>query len=135
MSASASGLVHRLFESLASPDPDTFADAMADDVVFEIPFASAGAPVRIVGREAVRAHLAERWASRPRRSVIHAVSPAVQATADPELFLVETDLDLTRPDGVRVVVRSSVNVVRVRDGAVTLFRDYMNGALIAALAS
>lgn len=134
MPESAAELVHKLFNDLPAGDPSAFADLMDDDVVFEVPFASAGPAEQIRGREAVRTHLAERWNGAPRSLQIHAIHPEVHPTADPELFFVENEVELTTPAGERTSVRSSVNVVRVRDGKVTLFRDYMNGPLLDALA-
>ncbi|WP_216893983.1 nuclear transport factor 2 family protein [Nocardia alni] len=122
---SSRAVVEQLFTQLGTPDATAFADYMAQDAVFEIPFGIPGAPQRIEGREAIREHLAERW-SRISGIRIHGVYPEVHATDDPELFFVENEVDMTRPDGVRSRSRTSVNTVRVRDGKVTLFRDYMN---------
>lgn len=125
-------LVERMFTDLGSVDADVFADLMAPDAVFEIPFTVPGMPERIEGREAIRDHLAQRW-SRTREIQIHGVYPVVHDTSDPELFFVENEVDMTRPDGIRSRARTSVNVVRVRDGKVVLFRDYMDTARLANL--
>ncbi|WP_327111690.1 hypothetical protein OHB12_26500 [Nocardia sp. NBC_01730] len=42
---------------------------------------------------------------------------------------------MTHPGAERARVRTSVNVIRVRDGKVVLFRDYMNTARFAGLAA
>jgi uncharacterized protein (TIGR02246 family) len=126
-------VVERLFIGLGTPDADGFADAMAPDAVFEIPWTLPGMPERLEGREAIREHLAQRWADVSRLR-IHGIHPQVYATSDPELFFVENEVDMTGPDGVRSRVRTSVNTVRVRDGQVVLFRDYMDTGRLAALA-
>jgi uncharacterized protein (TIGR02246 family) len=125
-------LVERLFTTLATPDADAFADALAPDAVFEIPFVLPGMPERLEGREAIRDHLTRRWAGISRIQV-HGVHPEVYETADPELFFVENEVDMTRPDGVRSRRRTSVNTIRVRDGQIVLFRDYMDTARLGAL--
>ncbi|MQY17883.1 nuclear transport factor 2 family protein [Nocardia macrotermitis] len=124
--------VERLFAGLASPDADAFADAMAPDAVFEIPWTVPGLPERLEGREAIREHLAQRWAGRSSLR-IHGVYPHVYDTTDPELFFAENEVDMTGPDGVRWRGRTSVNLIRVRDGQIVLFRDYMDTGRLATL--
>ena len=127
------GLVEQLFTELRTPDAEAFAAYMAEDAVFEIPFTIPGMPQRIEGREAIREHLTQRWSSRISTIQIHGVYPEVYATPDPELFFVENEVEMTGPDGVRSRSRTSVNTVRVRDGKVVLFRDYMDSARLARL--
>ncbi|WP_405132754.1 nuclear transport factor 2 family protein [Nocardia sp. NBC_01388] len=93
-----------------------------------------GFPNRFEGREEIRAHL-ERWWSPQRLSgvVVHGVYPAIYETSDPELLWVENDVELTRPGAERARVRTSVNVVGVRDGQVVLFRDYMDTNRVAEM--
>ncbi|MGW5309871.1 nuclear transport factor 2 family protein [Nocardia thailandica] len=129
-------LVERLFLGLRSRDADVFAGFLAPDAVFEMPFEIPGQPARLEGRESIRDYLAARWAGQGAVGVeIHAVVPTIHETVDPEVFVVENDVELTRPGGPRERVRTSVNVIRVRDGAVTLFRDYMDTPRIAGLAA
>ncbi|AYF74101.1 nuclear transport factor 2 family protein [Nocardia yunnanensis] len=125
-------LVERLFLGLPSRDADRFAALLAPDVVFEIPFPIPGEPTRIEGRERVREYLASRWSGTSGVQV-HGIRPDIHETTDPEVFVVENDVDVTRPSGERGWFRSSVNVIRVRDGLVTLFRDYMDTGRILAL--
>ncbi|WP_196054609.1 nuclear transport factor 2 family protein [Nocardia aurantiaca] len=125
-------LVERLFLGLPSRDADRFAALLAPDVLFEIPFPIPGEPTRIEGRERVREYLASRWSAMPDIE-IHGIRPDIHATTDPELFVVENDIDITRPGGGRGWFRSSVNVIRVRNGLVTLFRDYMDTGRILAV--
>ncbi|MEV6431064.1 nuclear transport factor 2 family protein [Nocardia sp. NPDC051463] len=123
-------LVERLFAILPVRDAEAFVQLLAPDVVFEIPFVLPGMPTRYVGRDEVRAHLTQRWSNLPGIEV-HDIYPEVYETTDPELVLVETEVDMTVPGARRARVRTSVNVVRVRDGKVVLFRDYMDTARLA----
>ncbi|WP_063046390.1 nuclear transport factor 2 family protein [Nocardia pseudovaccinii] len=125
-------LVERLFRELPARDADAFVELLAPDAVFEIPFVIPGMPNRLVGREEIRAHLAQRWSGISRIEV-HGIYPQVYETADPEVVFVENEVDMTVPGAERARVRTSVNVVRVRDGKITLFRDYMDTARFARL--
>ncbi|MGW4241637.1 nuclear transport factor 2 family protein [Nocardia sp. NPDC004722] len=130
-------LVIRLFEGLTSRDPARFAALMAPDAVFEVPFLIPGQPARIEGRERIREYLAERWSGGNMAGIeLHGIRPIVHETTEPGLFITECDIDITRPDRPREWVRSSVNVIRVEDGLVTLFRDYMDtGRIVTLMAS
>jgi ketosteroid isomerase-like protein len=119
-------LVERLFSELRSRDAAAFVAGFAPDAIFEIPFTVPGLPARLAGREAIREHLAQRWSGISGIEV-HAIHPQVYETADPEVLLVENEVDISG----RARVRTSVNVVHVRDGEVVLFRDYMDTARFA----
>jgi ketosteroid isomerase-like protein len=106
---------------------------LTPDAVFEIPFPIPGMPTRLVGHEEIRAHLAQRWSGISGIEV-HGIYPRVYETTDPEVVLVENEVDMTIPGAERARVRTSVNVIRVRDGKVSLFRDYMDTARASRLA-
>lgn len=126
-------LVEQLFRGLPSRDADKFAELMADDAVFELPFRVPGMPERLEGREQIREYLASRWTGMSGLE-IHGITPHIYETTDQGVFVVENDVDMTRPGQERRSVRSSVNVVHVRNGQVTLFRDYMDTARLLSLA-
>jgi ketosteroid isomerase-like protein len=127
-------LVELLFRKLPAADADAFVALLAPDAVFEIPFVIPGMPTRMVGREDIRAHLAQRWSGLSGIEV-HGIYPQIYETSDPEVVLVESEVELTLPGANRARVRTSVNVIRVRDGKVVLFRDYMDTARFTRLAS
>lgn len=126
-------LVEQMFHELPARDADAFVALLAPDAVFEIPFVIPGMPTRLVGRDEIRAHLAQRWSGISGIEV-HGIYPEVYETTDPEVVLVENEVDMTVPGAERARVRTSVNVVRVRDGKVVLFRDYMDTARFARIA-
>jgi len=125
-------LVEQMFHGLPARDADAFVALLAPDAVFEIPFVIPGMPTRLVGRDEIRAHLAQRWSGISGIEV-HGIYPEVYETTDPEVVLVENEVDMTVPGAERARVRTSVNVVRVRDGKVVLFRDYMDTARFARI--
>lgn len=126
-------LVERMFLEMPSRDAAAFANLFSDDGVFETPFPIPGTPERLQGRETIRDYLAQRWASSSGIEV-HGIYPVVHETADPEVVIVENEVDMTIPGSERQRTRTSVNVVRVRDGKVVLFRDYMDTGRFARLA-
>ncbi|MBH0777785.1 nuclear transport factor 2 family protein [Nocardia bovistercoris] len=127
-------VVERLFQELPARDADRFVALLAPDAVFEIPFAVPGMPTRLRGRDEIRRHLEQRWSGLTDIQV-HGIHPVVYETTDPEVVLVENEVDMSRPNAPRERVRTSVNVIRVRDGEVVLFRDYMDTARTARLST
>ncbi|UGT52903.1 nuclear transport factor 2 family protein [Nocardia asteroides] len=127
-------LVEQLLAVVPTRDAAAFTAFFADDAAFELPFGPGGAPVRIEGREAIRAALAQGWSATSAVQV-HAIHPRIYATDDPEVVIVENEVEVTRPGQERTRVRSAVNVIHVRDGAVVLFRDYLDPAPMAAAAA
>ncbi|MEV5647695.1 nuclear transport factor 2 family protein [Nocardia sp. NPDC052254] len=123
-------IVERLFSTLSTRDADGFVAALAADAVFEIPFPIPGVPQRIQGREAIREHLAQRWSGLSGIE-IHGIYPTIYESTDPGVLFVENDVDMT-VSGTRARVHTSVNRVHVRDGEITLFRDYMDTARLAS---
>ncbi|MEV6769642.1 SgcJ/EcaC family oxidoreductase [Nocardia sp. NPDC051030] len=128
---SAKDLVEQLFRGLAARDADAFAEYMAEDGVVEFPYTIPDLPPRVQGREAIREFLTAAW--KDPVGEVHETFPHVYETADPELFFVENEVDVTLPNAARERVPASINVVRVRDHKVLLFRDYLNTARLAGL--
>jgi ketosteroid isomerase-like protein len=125
--------VHRL---VLDRDVEGQADLFAPDGVLEWPFAPAGVPNRLEGREAIRAVLeplgrrVRQAATRPTgvRSVVH-------ETLDPEVVVVELELEgevAATGDAYRLPY---IQVFRVRDGAIVSFRDYFGPRTAEALAA
>ncbi|MDN5855592.1 MAG: nuclear transport factor 2 family protein, partial [Actinomycetia bacterium] len=105
---------------------------LADDGVVEAPFAPPGAPRRFEGRDAFVA------SGVPRREVLdgHIRFTAVRdvvvhETTDPEVAVVEYEVEAVRvADGLRAAAPFAV-VVRVRAGRVVLWREYQDPAAMA----
>ncbi|WP_028933599.1 nuclear transport factor 2 family protein [Pseudonocardia spinosispora] len=90
-----------------------------DDVVFEFPFAPPGAPRRLEGKEALTAHVTGRAARRLAAPRVENLT--VHQSVDPTTLVAEMTV---RGEGG--AERPAIAVVSVREGRITLYRDYWN---------
>jgi ketosteroid isomerase-like protein len=124
--------VHRL---AAAYDLRGQADLYAPDGVLEWPFAPAGLPHRIEGRERIREVLAslEGAVRRAGTRVTAVRMTAVHQTADPEVVIVELEVagELTTTGATYQL--PYIQVLRIRDGQILLFRDYFGPGTATAL--
>jgi ketosteroid isomerase-like protein len=100
-------------------------DALADDVVIEMPFAPPGRPRRFEGRQEWLAFARAEWAALPvrfeecRNVVIH-------ETADPEVIVVEYELAGIVTTTNHRAAAPFIGVLRVRDGKIAGWREYQD---------
>jgi uncharacterized protein len=117
---------------ILSGDVDGFADLFAPDGVIEAPFAGLpGAPLRLEGREAIRVHSRQVMAS-PFRVEDFEVAELYQ-TQDPEVVIVEMRTKGTMTTTGRSFTAASVQVLRIRDGRIVLFRDFADTRVLDQL--
>jgi len=107
---------------LLSGDIDGFVDLFAPDGVIEAPFAPPGAPSRLEGREAIREYSHHLMAS-PLRLEDYEVTELYQ-TQDPEVMIVEMRTKGTLTTTGLSFAATSIQVFRVREGQIVLFRDF-----------
>jgi len=104
-------------------DVDGFADLFAPDGVIEGPFTGPpGAAMRLEGREAIREY-SRRVLAAPLRLDDFEVTELYQ-TQDPEVVIVEMRTRGTLTATGRSFVATSIQVLRIREGRIVLFRDY-----------
>ena len=114
---------------ILSGDADGFADLFAPDAVIEAPFAPPGAPARLVGREAIREYARHVVAS-PLRLEDFEVAELYQ-TPDPEVVIAEMRAKATVITTGRSVAATSIQILRIRDGQIVLFRDFADPRVLA----
>jgi ketosteroid isomerase-like protein len=107
---------------ILSGDADGFADLFAPYAVIEAPFAPPGAPSRLEGREAIREYSRQVMAS-PLRLEDFEVAELYQ-TQDPEVVIVELRTKGTLTTTGRSFVATSIQILRIREGQIVLFRDF-----------
>ena len=111
-----------------SGDADGLADLFAPDAVIETPFAPPGAPSRLEGREAIRAYSRHVIAS-PLRLDEYEVTELYQ-TQDPEVVIVEMRGKATLTTTGQSFAATSVQILRIREGQILLFRDFANPRIL-----
>lgn len=126
----------RFRDGMLAGDPAGLESLLADDAVVEVPFAPPGAPRRFDGRDAFVASVASRrdgLAERIRFTGVREV--AVHETTDPEVAVIEYEVEAVRiADGLRAAAPFAV-VVRVRNGRIALWREYQDPAAMALVAA
>src|ERR1700761_1050874 len=115
-------VVERRRQVLLDNDVDGFADLFAPDGVMEMPTAAAGAPRRIAGRQAITEFSRQTVPGVRVDSLEHV---AVHETGDPEVIIAETITRATLTATGESFTTQSIQVFRVRDGQIVLFRTYV----------
>lgn len=111
-------------ELLLKQDVDGFVDLFAPDAVIELPFAGPGMPSRLDGQQAIR-DFSRRTAASPLR-IDDLEATAVYHTHDPEVVIIELVSRGTVTSTGGTFAGTSIQVFRIRDGKIVLFRDYFN---------
>jgi uncharacterized protein len=108
---------------LLNGDADGFADLFAPDGVIELPFAGLpGFPARVAGREAIREQ-ARHLLALPLRLESFEIAELYQ-TLDPEVVIVEMRTTATVTTTGESFTATSIQILRIRDGQIVLFRDF-----------
>ena len=108
---------------ILSGDVDGFADLFAPDGVIEVPFTGQpGAAMRLEGREAIREY-SRRVMAAPLRLEDFEVTELHQ-TRDPEVVIAEMLTRGTLTATGRSFAATSIQVLRIREGQIVLFRDF-----------
>src|SRR6266700_4072844 len=122
-SATPADVLARRRQLMLDGDADGLADLFAPDAVIEFSFhGPPGTPVRLAGREVIREYSRQVMAS-PLRLEDYEVAELYQAQ-DPEVVIVEMQAKATVTTTGRSITATSIQVLRIRDGHIVLFRDY-----------
>jgi ketosteroid isomerase-like protein len=109
-----------------------FASLFAENGVLAYPFGLPGQPAELRGRQAIRAYFGD--ASRSRDLLImEGIEALVRETDDPEVVVTE----ITHHGQSKVTGEPyrhvALGVIRVRDGEIVRYDDYMNPIAVARL--
>jgi ketosteroid isomerase-like protein len=123
-SATPADVLARRRRLILGGDADGYADLFAPDAVVEAPFAPPGAPSVLEGREAIGEYSRRVMAS-PLRLEEYEVAELYQ-TQDPEVVIVEMRTKGTLTTTGQSFTATSIQILRVREGQIVLFRDFAN---------
>ena len=113
-------------------DADAFAELFAPDAVIEFAFhGPPGTPVRLAGREVIREY-SRRIMTSPLRLEAYEVTELYQAQ-DPEVVIVEVSAKATLTTTGRSITATSIQVLRIKDGHIALFRDFADPRVMEAV--
>ena len=123
-------ILERFQQAAIDKSLDDMLDLYAEDAVHEFPFTRPGLPSRLDGREQIQAFLEANWQANPLQ--YHAYrNVMIHETADPEVIVVEQDATGTASTTGRDFALPNIVVLRVRDGRIVHFRDYVNLVAVA----
>ena len=129
MTATSREVVEQVLRTSLDMDTDTFISLLDPNCHLEWPYRPAGMPAGFQGREQIREFLTAQAKGlvrfdEYRNTVIH-------ETTDPEVVIVEYDAHgIVIPTGVPLHQRI-IAVLRIRDGLVVSYRDYLNPLVLA----
>ncbi|HEX3961924.1 MAG TPA: nuclear transport factor 2 family protein [Trebonia sp.] len=122
-SVTPADVLARRRQAMLNGDADGFADLFAPDAVMEFSFhGPPGTPVRVEGREAIREY-SHRVLALPLRIEGYEAAELYQAQ-DPEVVIAEMRTEGTVTTTGRSITATSIQVLRIRDGHIVLFRDF-----------
>ncbi|MCO1658968.1 nuclear transport factor 2 family protein [Pseudonocardia humida] len=109
------------------------ADLFAEDGVMRFPFTAPGMPAELAGRETIRAFYGALGGQGRRALDIEGVDLIVRETDDPEVIVTEIEHHgRSRATGGPYRFRA-LGVVRVRDGEIVSYDDYMDPVAMATI--
>jgi uncharacterized protein len=130
-SATPRQVFERLQRSVRDGDRAAVVDLMAPDGTMAYPFAVPGFPAVIQGREEIRSLLGASRAAEALR--FEELDATVHETADPEVIVAECELRGSVVATGEPFRLPSIGVIRVRDGEIVSYRDYVNPLGTASL--
>ena len=128
-SATPADVLARRSQLMLDGDADGFAALFAPDAVIEFSFhGPPGTPARLAGREAIREYSRQVMVS-PLRLEAYEVTELYQ-TQDPEVVIAEMRAKAAMTTTGRAITATSVQILRIRDGHIVLFRDFADPRIL-----
>ena len=125
-------MVELIRKMVEGRDGVLFSQLFADDGVIEYPFAAPGFPTVYSGRPAIEG-LVERMRGARDLFDIHEVTAVAHETTDPEVVVAEIEHSGHSHVNDAPYKVSALGIIRVRDGKIVHYRDYMNPVAMAEL--
>ena len=124
--------VAELVRKMVAGEGVVFADLFAAEGVLTYPFAFPGQPPELRGRDAIRAYFAQ-ISGRRAAFVMEGVDAVIRETDDPEVVVTEITHHGHSTVTDAPYQLKALGVIRVRDGEIVRYDDYMNPLALATL--
>jgi hypothetical protein len=124
--------VAELVRRMVAGEEVEFASLFAADGVLTYPFALPGQPPALHGRDAIRAYFAQRRGHRS-AFVMEGVDAVIRETDDPEVVVAEISHHGHSTVTDAPYQFKALGIIRVRDGEIVHYDDYMNPVALASL--
>lgn len=122
-------LVHKMVEGKSEI---VFADLFAEDGVMEFPFAPPGFWPSLDGQQAIRSFYEHAREVR-NNFEMEGISSTIYQTDDPEVVIIDIEHHGTLLRTNAPYQIKALGIIRVRDGKIVHYRDYMNPLAVAEL--
>ena len=129
MSATARQVVEQVLSASREQDTETFVSLFAPDGYVEWPYRPAGIPDRVTGRDQLRAFLTGQADGFVRFDEYRDL--VIHETTDPAVVIVEYEAHGTVIPTGAPLHQTIIAVIRIRDGLVVSYRDYLNPLVLA----
>ena len=108
-------------DAITRHDMGPWAAMFAENGVMEFPFAPAGTPLRVEGKEALKAYLT----AFPEMITLTRIHPATFHHS-PQVMVAEFSADGVATQTGNAFTQGYISVIEHRDGRITRYRDYWN---------
>jgi ketosteroid isomerase-like protein len=129
VTATSREVVEQVLRAGREMDTETFVSLLAEDAWIEWPYRPAGIPGRLDGRGQIREFLTAQAAGLVRFEEYRNI--VIHESTDPEVVIVEYDAYGTVIPTGAPLHQTIIAVIRVRDGLVVSYRDYLNPLVLA----
>ena len=124
--------VAELVRRMVAGEEVEFASLFAADGVLTYPFAFPGQPSELQGRDAIRGYFAQ-MSGRRAAFVMEGVDGLIRETDDPEVVVAEISHHGRSTVTDAPYELKALGVIRVRDGEIVRYDDYMNPLALASM--
>lgn len=131
MTATSRDVVEQVLRAGQEMDTDMFVSLIAPDGYIEWPYRPEGVPDRLEGREQIREFLNAQAKGLVRFEEFR--NMVIHETVDPEVVIAEYDAHGTVVPTGAPFHQTIIAVLRIRDGLVVSYRDYLNPLVLAEL--
>ncbi|MEU4250197.1 nuclear transport factor 2 family protein [Amycolatopsis sp. NPDC026612] len=129
MTATSREVVEQVLRASREMDTDTFVSLIAPDGYVEWPYQLPGLPGRLEGREQIREFMTTQAKGLVRFDEYR--DTVIHETTDPEVVIVEYTVHGTVIPTGAPLLQTIIAVLRIRDGLVVSYRDYLNPLVLA----